>query len=218
MTLPNATLFPQALAPLYIFEPRYRQMLADVLESHRMFALAMQKPGCVREIPAPVAGLGFVRVCVGHKDGTSHLVLQGVARVELLETLRYKPYRLQRIRLLETPPVDSPQVDALVARVRELLARRLRLGLPWTFAGAAESDTAFQSPTECSEAVVASMLEYVDGLRNPEHVADLVSGTVLRCAERRQAILETLELVARLQRLILFLEAEIREYQDTSHE
>ena len=27
MTLPNATLFPQALLPLYIFEPRYRQML-----------------------------------------------------------------------------------------------------------------------------------------------------------------------------------------------
>ena len=33
MTLPNATLFPQALLPLYIFEPRYRQMLADALHS-----------------------------------------------------------------------------------------------------------------------------------------------------------------------------------------
>ena len=33
MTLPNATLFPQALLPLYIFEPRYRQMLADSLNS-----------------------------------------------------------------------------------------------------------------------------------------------------------------------------------------
>ena len=128
MTLPNTTLFPQALVPLYIFEPRYRQMLADVLESHRMFALAMQRPGCVREIPAAVAGLGLVRVCVGHQDGTSHLVLQGVARVELLQTVRYKPYRIQRIRALPTPPVDSPQVDALMAKVRELLARRLQRG------------------------------------------------------------------------------------------
>ena len=34
MTLPNATLFPQALLPLYIFEPRYRRMLADTLASH----------------------------------------------------------------------------------------------------------------------------------------------------------------------------------------
>jgi len=33
MTLPSATLFPQALLPLYIFEPRYRQMVADTLKS-----------------------------------------------------------------------------------------------------------------------------------------------------------------------------------------
>ena len=42
MTLPSATLFPQALLPLYIFEPRYRQMLADMLRQDRMFTVAMQ--------------------------------------------------------------------------------------------------------------------------------------------------------------------------------
>src|ERR1035437_1008900 len=74
MTLPNATLFPQALLPLYIFEPRYRQMLADALDSNRMFSVAMQKQGTSRETPSPVAGLGLIRVSVGHRDGTSHLV------------------------------------------------------------------------------------------------------------------------------------------------
>src|ERR1043165_3333817 len=91
MTLPNATLFPQALLPLYIFEPRYRQMLADALHSNRMFSVAMQRPGNSRETPAPIAGLGLVRVSVGHKDGTSHLILQGLARGELKETVRVKP-------------------------------------------------------------------------------------------------------------------------------
>src|ERR1039458_9059026 len=95
MTLPNATLFPQALLPLYIFEPRYRQMLADALHSSRMFAVAMQKPGNIRESPSPVAGLGLIRVSVGHRDGTSHLILQGMARVELEGTVRYKPYRTE---------------------------------------------------------------------------------------------------------------------------
>ena len=51
MTLPSATLFPQALLPLYIFEPRYRQMLTDMLRTERMFTVAMQKPGRVRETP-----------------------------------------------------------------------------------------------------------------------------------------------------------------------
>src|SRR6195256_360742 len=133
MTLPNATLFPQALLPLYIFEPRYRQMLADALHSHRMFSVAMQKPGNTRESPSPVAGLGLIRVSVGHRDGTSHLILQGLARVELEEAVRYKPYRIQRIRALETPPCDNVKVDALVAKVRELLEERIELGLPFPF-------------------------------------------------------------------------------------
>src|SRR6266850_1926611 len=131
MTLPNATLFPQALLPLYIFEPRYRQMLADALHSNRMFSVAMQKPGSMRESPSPVAGLGLIRVSVGHRDGTSHLILQGLARVELEEAVRYKPYRVQRIRTLQTPPCDNVKVDALVAKVRELLEERIGLGLPF---------------------------------------------------------------------------------------
>src|SRR5258707_10106868 len=104
MTLPNATLFPQALLPLYIFEPRYRQMLADALHSNRMFSVAMRRPGSARETPSPVAGLGLIRVSVGHRDGTSHLILQGLARVELEEAVRYKPHRIQRMRALLWPP------------------------------------------------------------------------------------------------------------------
>src|SRR5436190_10405470 len=133
MTLPNATLFPQALLPLYIFEPRYRQMLTDSLHSNRMFAVAMQKPGNSREVPLPVAGLGLVRVSVGHRDGTSHLILQGIARVELEEAVRYKPYRIHRIKTMQTPPCDSVAADALLAKVRELLEERIHLGLPFTF-------------------------------------------------------------------------------------
>src|SRR5512140_489290 len=131
MTLPNATLFPQALLPLYIFEPRYRQMLADALHSTRVFSVAMQKPGTSRESPSPVAGLGLIRVSVGHRDGTSHLILQGLTRVELEDTIRYKPYRIQRIKPLATPPCDNVKVDALVAKLRELLEERVNLGLPF---------------------------------------------------------------------------------------
>jgi len=213
MTLPNATLFPQALLPLYIFEPRYRQMLRDVLQTNRMFSVAMQKPGCLREVPAPVAGLGVVRVSVGHDDGTSHLVLQGLIRVELLETIRYKPYRLQRIRVLETPPVDTVTVDALVAKVRELLAERLTTGLPLPFPTMAGKEDDVESPCQCSENVGQAVLEHVGALRNPEHVADLVSCAVLRCARRRQAILEATDIPTRLRRLILFLTEEIAEHR-----
>ena len=40
MTLSQTVLFPQAMMPLFIFEPRYREMLSTVLEGDRIFAVA----------------------------------------------------------------------------------------------------------------------------------------------------------------------------------
>ena len=208
MTLPNATLFPQALLPLYIFEPRYRQMLADALHSHRMFSVAMQKPGRMRETPSPVAGLGLIRVSVGHRDGTSHLVLQGLARVELEAAVRYKPYRVQRIRPLEIPPCDTVAVDALVAKVRELLAERIDLGLffPFPVMSPGKAEGSPGPPSFSAKEV----MRYLDSISDPEHVVDLVSCAVLQGAVERQAILETADVEARLRRLVHFLLAEIQ--------
>jgi ATP-dependent Lon protease len=208
MTLPKATLFPQALLPLYIFEPRYRQMLADALDSTRMFSVAMQRPGSSRESPSLVAGLGLIRVSVGHRDGTSHLILQGLARVELGEPIRYKPYRIQRIRPLETPPCDNVKVDALVAKVRELLERRIMLGLPFPFPIMAPEASESSSPPPSFSP--KEILHYLDSIADPEQAADLVSCAVLPGAVQRQAILETVDVEARLRQLIYFLLAEIR--------
>ena len=200
MTLPNATLFPQALLPLYIFEPRYRQMLADALHSNRMFSVAMRRPGSTRETPLPVAGLGLIRVSVGHRDGTSHVILQGLARVELEQAVRYKPYRIQRIRPLQTPPCDNVTVDALIAKVRELLVERIELGLtlPMPMVSLDESDTSPVPP--CSSP--KGMMHYLDSFTNLDQAVDLVSRAVLPGAVERQAILETVDVEARLRRLV----------------
>ena len=208
MTLPNATLFPQALLPLYIFEPRYRQMLTDALHSNRMFSVAMQRPGTSRETPAPVAGLGLIRVSVGHRDGTSHLILQGLARVELEETVRYKPYRIQRIKPIHTPPCNNVKVDALVTKLRELIQERIDLGLPFPFPVMSQGQPE-TSPTPPSFSP-KEILSYLDSITDPEQAADLVSCAVLPGAMERQTILETVDVEARLRRLIHFLLTEIR--------
>ena len=199
MTLPSATLFPQALLPLYIFEPRYRRMLADVLSSHRMFCVAMQKPAAKRESPISIAGLGFVRAAVDHPDGTSHLILQGVARIELDKAVRYRPYRVHRIRVLSTPPCDSVEADALVLQVRDLLNERFKL------------DPSIKSALPALPA--KEVIRYLDKLSSPEMVADLVSCTLLEGADQRQVMLETMTVEARLKRLIRFLIDDIHRLQ-----
>ena len=210
MILPNATLFPQALLPLYIFEPRYRRMLADALQTHRMFAVAMLRPGSTREVAEPVAGLGVVRVSVEHKDATSHLILQGLARVQLREAVLYKPYRKHRIEVLSTPPCDNAAVEALVEKLRNLLDQRVQLGLPFPFPVAPAPDHA---ATKTSGISAGEVLKYLGAIEDPEQLADLVSCAVLPDARERQTILETVEMVTRLRRLIHFLLADLRRHQ-----
>lgn len=213
MTLPNVTLFPQALLPLYIFEPRYRAMLADTLAADRMFCVAMRKPGSSRETPAPVAGLGLIRVSVGHKDGTSHLILQGISRVALTETVRTRPYRVARIESLATPPCDSVAADALLAKVRELLQERFTMGLPFPFPLLPQDQS-----DETPQIAAKEVLGYLDSIADPEQAADLVSCAVLPDALERQAMLETVDVESRLRRLIQFLLEEMRRHRGNKHE
>jgi ATP-dependent Lon protease len=207
MTLPSATLFPQALLPLHIFEPRYQKMLANALNTHRMFTVAMQRPGRMRETPCRVAGLGLIRVSVGHKDGTSHLILQGLTRVQLDETVQYKPYRVQRIRPLIAEENDNVMIDALVEKIRELVAQRLDLApFPAPFPLKKVPNADANQPVAFSKDEV---LSYLEKLPSPDQVADLVTCALLPDAVERQTILETVDLEPRLKHVIHFLMAEV---------
>jgi len=141
-----------------------------------------------------------VRVCVRNNDGTAHLILQGITRVELTRTVRQKPYRVSRIRMLPTPSRDSVAIDALMAKVRDLVTERIEQELPLM-----EQAT---KPFSVKE-IVASL----DQLNDPDRVADLVTWSLLRGAVERQTILETIEVEPRLKHLIHFLMEEIRQQQ-----
>lgn len=206
MILPNVNLFPQAVLPLFIFEPRYRRMLADSLASHRMFCVAMLKPGASRETPSQVAGLGVIRAAVENPDGTSHMILQGVSRVQLGRVARYRPYRVHSIQPLAPERRDSAQLDALAAKVRELVGRRFKQGLPVPLQFLQKAGAAAGGGVS-----VEQILQSLDDIEDAGTLADLVSCTLLPDAGQRQIMLETVEVEARLRHLIFFLLSEIRQ-------
>src|SRR6266481_7024202 len=105
MPLPGALLFPHALLPLYIFEPRYREMLEHALNHHRMFSVALIKPQHAQwRSPQDffhIAGVGLIRACVGRGDGTSNLILQGLERVRFTSFEQEAPFPIARVDIVE---------------------------------------------------------------------------------------------------------------------
>src|SRR5437868_9789001 len=127
MPLPGALLFPHALLPLYIFEPRYQQMLEHALNHHRIFSVALVKPDRPQWQSTAdffhVAGVGLIRACVGRGDGTSNLILQGLERVRFTSFAQDAPFPIARIEPLESETTSSVETDALGAKVIELYSK-----------------------------------------------------------------------------------------------
>lgn len=217
MTLPNVILFPQAMLPLFIFETRYRRMLADALASHRMFAIALQKPGRSRETPSAIAGLGLIRASVRNQDGTSNLVLQGISRVCLGRAVRYRPYRVHPIHPLPSAHTPGPAVHALAQQVLKLVTERLELGMDFPFktlGHVADPDSNETTASEHHAFAIEAFREVLTHLAkadDPEQLADLVSATLLASPRQRQTILETAELENRLANLVLFLANDLQD-------
>jgi Lon protease-like protein len=104
--LPNVVLFPQVVQPLHIFEPRYRQMTAEALDTDRLIALALLKPGWEAEYTGQpsihtVACLGRIVAEQRLEDGRFNILLRGLSRIRIVEELATdKLYRTARIEML----------------------------------------------------------------------------------------------------------------------
>lgn len=190
MPLPGALLFPHALLPLYIFEPRYREMLDHALKNQRMFCVALVKPQRGDWSSAHdffhVAGVGLIRACVGRGDGTSNLILQGLQRVRFVDFEQESPFPIARIEPLESESRSAVQVEALGTKVLEIY-RRLK-----------EAGRQFPEKVD----------RYLSDLADPEMLADLMASTFINDPLRSQEVLEELVIDERLRLVIQYLRDE----------
>jgi Lon protease-like protein len=140
--LPNVFLFPGCVMPLHVFEPRYRQMVQDLLDRHgRLVMGTLVENGAARDdVPAvyPIAGLGEIGRHEKLEDGRFLIWLIGLGRVRIEEVASDRLYRRVRIEPVEeweVPPEEEPGVRArvqaaLLARCDEFL--NLPQGVPLT--------------------------------------------------------------------------------------
>ena len=122
-------LFPGTAMPLHIFEPRYRQLLADCLEGDRRFGIARLGDG-VAEMELPAGTVGCIAEIVNTEalpDGRSNIVVHGAERFALVSIVSSPhPYHVCRAELVEDDFEVGSELDALAERVRDVFRRVAR--------------------------------------------------------------------------------------------
>ena len=100
--LPNAVLFPNVFMPLHIFEPRYREMVADALAGDRIIGMVLLKPGFEASYEGrppvyPIGCAGVVTHSEALPDGRFNIVLRGIEKFRIIGEDESKAYRLAQV-------------------------------------------------------------------------------------------------------------------------
>jgi Lon protease-like protein len=158
--LPNVVLFPQVFLPLHIFEPRYREMVADALEGDRLIGMVLLRPGWERDYdgrPAvyPVGCAGVITHHDPLPDGRCNIVLRGLEKFRITGEDTSRAYRIARIDSLHEPVDEADRVEIHAAR------RRLEALLMPQPKGRGATDTTLPSSLS-DEDVVHTLAQYME--------------------------------------------------------
>ena len=190
--LPNVVLFPNVFLPLHIFEPRYREMIADAAASDRMIGMVLLRPGWERDYEGrpPIYSIGCSGVLTHFEklpDGRYNLVLRGLERFRILEEDHALSYRRAAIEPLHEGLL--PHDDrAVIRRYREKLETMLA---PAIIGGEAKIPAAMSG-----EDLINALAQYLD--LEPLEKQALLEKPCLR--SRAESLVELLEMKVMMAR------------------
>jgi uncharacterized protein len=223
----GTTLLPGQLLPLHVFEPRYRDLVRDLVQGSF-------DPGTGRSNRrGPRFGVVTIRVgwevgaatvpdlhaigCAAevlevqqHSDGTSDLVAVGRERFQLLglDATAGTSYLTGRVRWLDEPPGSAS--PGLVSDVQALFGKYRSIV---TIAGQGPFETRRDEEPETGEPADVGDEEGSPGGRripsDPTVLSWLVAGSMVLHAGERQRLLEDVDAAARLRRLRGLLRREL---------
>src|SRR5437764_1307810 len=127
--LPNVVLFPNVFLPLHIFEPRYREMVADAVATDRLIGMTLLRPGWDREYEGhppvyPIGCSGVITHVEALADGRYNIVLRGLERFRILEEDQGRRYRRAVVEPVFERPL-APDDRAAIRRGRSKLEELL---------------------------------------------------------------------------------------------
>ena len=185
--LPNVVLFPRTVLPLHVFEPRYLDMVSDIMEADRLMGIVQLASGWEADyygVPpiCPVLGVGELVRQRAAEDGRINISIKGLSRACVRgEVAGDTPYRRVSVEILEeVPGVKAGQL----ATIRQIFASILA-GIE----GASVEDAAVLFDSEL----------------DPGLLIDAIATAAPLSPQRKQSLLEEHVQTERADRLAEFL-------------
>ena len=195
--LRETVVFPRGVMPLTVGRDRSLRAIEATGELGLMITVAQKTLDVTDPRPSDLYMVGTIAKLgriLRMPDGTTSLLVRGQARARIVEWLYTTPFTMARVQVLHEPQGRTPSAEALMRAVLSLFERVVRLdhSLP-------------------EEAFIYAM-----NVDDPGWLADLITQTLQIDVVQRQSILETIEPVARLQKLsvILARELDVLELED----
>jgi len=195
----DAVVFSHMILPLQVGRGPSILAVEKALTQERLVFLTAQKDPLAEE-PAPDAlyPIGTVAVILRMmriSDGLLKILVQGLSRARIVETVFETPFMQVRIETLPDLPVtgDRVEIEALMRNVRELSERILLL----------------------KDLLTPDVTAILNGMEEPGQLADLVASNLRLKLEVSQELLELTDPVKRLARVHEYLaqELEVSEVQ-----
>ncbi|MDR3510761.1 MAG: endopeptidase La [Caulobacteraceae bacterium] len=178
----NTVLFPEMVTPLTIGRPSSIAAAQQAVREQRQIVVVLQRDP--QEAEPKAGGLHDVGVVanvlryITGPGGEHHVICQGVQRFRITELVDGWPYLVARGLHLPEPAETGPDVEARFLNLRRQVLEMLEL-IP-------------QAPPELRETVAA--------ITSPGTLADMAAAHIDATPQEKQDILETVELIARLDK------------------
>ena len=134
--LPETSLFPGVSRPFLIYEPRYREMIADALKGNRIIGMVRLRPGFEKDYEGrpPIHDIGCAGTIEEYEqlpDGRYVILLRGLTTFRIVTEDQRKAYRLARIEAIPEllKDEDRATLSTLRNRVEKALVTLLPLGV-----------------------------------------------------------------------------------------
>jgi len=192
LPLRNSVLFPGSIIPIDVGRKKSVRLVEEAISKERPVIGILTQREARTEEPgdADLYEVGcaarILKVIKLAKDNFS-VILQGVSRVRIMEFSQRDPFMIANVKPMPDLTRPDVELDALVLNLKDMAKRVVKL-MP-------------ELPKEAAA--------LVDSVTEPGQLADLTTSNLDLSVEEKQEVLETIDLKARLRKVLAFLSRQL---------